>query len=114
MALLRSIQSKEEWTLWASAHTDALTRTQLIEALSTLSLTRDGAFPLDVSCPSFREALLGPTGAALNQRGTCLPGGARSFVVLGPPSAMLAELSALDQVVADAPADEERTVLRTV
>ena len=36
---------------------------------------------------------------------------ARSFVVLGPPSAMLAELSALDQVVTDAPADEELTVL---
>ena len=32
---------------------------------------------------------------------------ARSFVVLGPPSAMRAELSALDQAVADAPADED-------
>ena len=33
-----------------------------------------------------------------------------SFVVLGPPSAMRAELSALDQVVADA-SDEDLTVL---
>ena len=122
-----------EWTLWASAHTDALTWTQLAEALSALTLRRDGAVPLDVSCPSFREALIGPIGAAaLNQSGTVaatdgavkedgrapaayvslsdkLP--ASSFVVLGPPSAMRAELSALDQVVADALADEELTVL---
>ena len=112
-AQLRSIQSRDKWTLWASAHTDALTQTQLAETLSALTLTRDGAVPLDISCPSFREALLGPTDAALNQRGTVaatdgavkedgrmaayvslsdkLP--ARSFVVLGPPSAMRAELS---------------------
>ena len=119
--------------MWASAHTDALTRTQLAEALSALTLTTDSAVLLEVSCPSFREALLGPTGLALNQRGTTvaatngagkedgrmgaayvslsdkLP--ARSFVVLGPPSAMRAELSALDQVVSDAPAHDELTVL---
>ena len=36
---------------------------------------------------------------------------ARSFVVLGQPSAIRAELSALDQVMADAPADENLIVL---
>ena len=36
---------------------------------------------------------------------------ARSFVVLSPPSAILVNLSALDQAVADAPADEDLTVL---
>ena len=69
-AQLRSIESSEEWTLWASTHTDALTRTQLAEALFARTLTRDGAVPLEVSCTSFREALLGPTGSALNQGGS--------------------------------------------
>ena len=43
-----------------SAHTNALTQTQLAEALFALTLTRDGAVTLDASCLSFREALLGP------------------------------------------------------
>ena len=87
---------------------------------------------MDTSFPSFLEALLGPAGPAMNHPcvtvatdravksdgrmgavyvslGDRLP--ARSFVVLGPPSAMRAELSALDQAVADAPADEDLTVL---
>ena len=129
---IRSIQSREEWSLWISARTDALTRSRLAAALSTLTLTRDGAVPLDTSCPSFREAQLGPAGPAMNHPGVVvatdgavksdgrmgaayvslgdrLP--ARSFVVLGPPSAMRAELSALDQAVADAPADEDLTIL---
>ena len=50
-------------------------------------------------------------GAAYVSLGDRLP--ARSFVVFSPPSAMLAELSALDQVVADAPADEDLTILLT-
>ena len=131
-AQLRSIQSREEWTLWINAQTDELTRSKLTKELSELKLTRDGAVPLDASCPSFQEAQLGPSGSALNQQGVVvatdgavksdgrmgaayvslgdrLP--ARSFVVLGPPSAMRAELSGLDQAVADAPADEELTIL---
>ena len=113
--------------MWVSAHTNALTRSQLTEALSALTLTRDGAVLLEASC-GVVPSLLGPTGSAMNHRGVIvatnkavkddgrlgaaymslsnkLP--ARSFVVLGPPSAMRAELSALDQVVADAPLDEE-------
>ena len=49
----------------------------------------------------------GRMGAAYVSLDDRLP--ARSFVVLGPPSTMRAELSALDQAVADAPADEDRT-----
>ena len=52
---VRSIQTREEWSLWISAWTDALTRSRLTATLSTLTLTRDGAVPLDASCPSFRE-----------------------------------------------------------
>ena len=47
----------------------ALTRSQLTEALSALTLTKDGAVSLDISSPSFREALLGPTCSAMNHRG---------------------------------------------
>ena len=35
----------------------------------------------------------------------------RAFVVFGPPSAMRAELSGLDQAVADAPLDQDLTIL---
>jgi hypothetical protein len=61
-AQLRSIQSREEWTLWINTQTDELTRSKLTKELSELKLTRDGAVPLDASCPSFQEAKLGPSG----------------------------------------------------
>ena len=35
----------------------------------------------------------------------------RSFEVFGPPSAMRAELSGLDQAIADAPFDKDLTIL---
>ena len=35
----------------------------------------------------------------------------RAFVVFGPPSAMRAELSGLDEAVADAPLDQDLTIL---
>ena len=35
----------------------------------------------------------------------------RSFVVLGPPSSLRGELSGIDAAVADAPGDEELTIL---
>jgi len=87
---------------------------------------------LDVDCPSFSEALLGPAGASLRYPGLIVAtdgavkadgnmGAAyvalgdrippRSFVVLGPPSVMRAELSGLDQAVADAPIEEDLTLL---
>ena len=118
--------------MWASAHTDALNRSHLTEALSALTLTKDRVVPLDVWCPSFRVALLGPTRSAMNHPGVivAIDGAvkddgrmgaaylslsnkllARSFVMLGQHSAMRTELSVLDQAVVDANADEEHTVL---
>jgi len=129
---VRSISTNEDWILWASAQTSETVGFQLQQELKALILTRDGAVPLDADCPSFKEALLGPGGASLNYSGTIIAtdgavksdgsmGAAyvalgnrippRSFVVLGPPSAMRSELSGLDQALADAPAETDLTLL---
>ena len=131
-AQVRSVQSKEEWTLWASAQTVETEGPQLRQALHTISLSRDGTVPLDSDCPSIREARLGPAGSHLTYSGVVVAtdgavkddgrmGGAyvsldnklptRSFVVLGPPSSMRAELSPMDEAVADAPGDQDLTLL---
>ena len=93
---------------------------------------RSSPVPLYADCPSFKEALLGPGGASLNYSGTIIAtdgavkaegsmGAAyvalgnripsRSFVVLGPPSAMRSELSGLDQALADTLAENDLTLL---
>ena len=133
-AQVRSVQSQEAWTLWASGQVadSEAEGDQLKEALRAVQLTREGTVPLDRSCPSFREARLGPAGWALTHGGVivatdgavkedgrmgaayvALDGRipARSFVVLGPPSSMRAELSGMDEVATDAPIDEDLTVL---
>ena len=131
-AQVRSVQSKEAWTLWASAQTAESEGRQLKKELQALTLTRDGTVPLDRSCPSFREARLGPAGSHLSYAGVvvatdgslkddgrmgaayvCLDNQlpSRSFVVLGPPSSLRGELSAIDEVVADAPLDKDLSVL---
>ena len=131
-AQVRSIRIRENWTLWADAKTAALSGSELRQALRNISLSSDGAVPLDVDCPSFREAVLGPAGESLSYPGTIIATDgavkedgsmgaayvalsnripARSFVVLGPPSVMRAELSGLDQAIADAPAQEDLTLL---
>jgi ribonuclease HI len=126
------VQSQEAWTLWASARVAEVEGDELKEALQAIPLTRDGTVPLVRSCPSFREARLGPVGSALAHAGVivatdgavkedgrmgaayvALDGRitARSFVVLGPPSSMRAELSGMDEVATDAPMDEDLTIL---
>ena len=131
-AQVRSVQSQEAWTLWASARVAEEEGDELKEALQAIPLTRDGTVPLVRSCPSFREAKLGPVGSALAHAGvTVATDGAvkedgrmgaayvaldgripaRSFVVLGPPSSMRAELSGMDEVATDAPMDEDLTIL---
>ena len=114
---------------------DALTRSRLTAALSTLTLTRDAAVPLDSSCPSFREALLGPAGPPMNHpfvvvaTDRAVKSNSRlgaAYVSLGDRQAKAASplvcharpalshaggASALDQAVADAPADEDLTLL---
>jgi len=127
-AQIRSVATKEAWTLWTNADTAA---PQLRLTMRTVRLTRDGAVPLDPDCPSFKEAQLGPGGAGFNNNGTIIAtdgavkedgrmGAAyvalgnkippRAFIVLGPPSSMRAELSGLDQALADGP-NEELTLL---
>jgi len=132
-AQVRSIQSREDWTLWSSLLSAETDGAQLKRELQDIVLSRDGTVPLDSACPYFREAKLGPAGAALTFPGTIVAtdgavkedgrmGAAyvsldacamppRSFVVLGPPSAMRAELSGIDQAVTDAPLDQDVTIL---
>ena len=131
-AQVRSVQSKEAWTLWAHASVSESETRELKEALQAIPLTRDGTVPLGSTCPAFREAILGPAGSYLTQTGVVVAtdgsvkedgrmGAAyvalddrlppRSFVVLGPPSSMRGELSGIAAAVADAPGDEELTIL---
>ena len=132
-AQVRSVQSKEDWTLWSSTLSAETEGPQLKFALQNIVLTRDGTIPLETASPLFREAQLGPAGWALTYPGIVVAtDGAvkedgrmgcayvslddnvmppRAFVVLGPPSAMRAELSGLDQAVADAPLDQDLTIL---
>ena len=131
-AQVRSVQSKETWTLWANAQTAGPAARELRDALKAISLTRDGTVPLDSTCPAFREATLGPAGSYLTHAGVVVAtdgsvkddgrmGAAyvaldnrlppRSFVVLGPPSSMRGELSGIDAAVADAPGEEDLTIL---
>jgi hypothetical protein len=79
------IQSKEDWVLWASA---AALRAQREEGNSadseegaadqvrllkrradSICLTADGVVPLDLTCPSSRDALLEPGGMAYTYNG---------------------------------------------
>jgi hypothetical protein len=87
---LRAIQSKEDWVLWASAAALEAQREEgssadsangavmraradqvrlLKRRADSIRLTADGVVPLDVTCPSSREALLGPTGSAYTRSG---------------------------------------------
>ena len=130
-AQIRSAQIQEDWTLWANARTATETG-HMRQALRRIKLSRAGDIPLEVDSPSFREAQLGPAGVGFTHAGTTIAtdgavkddgrmGAAyvalgsrippRSFVVLGPPSSMRAELSAIDQAVADAPEQEELNIL---
>ncbi len=46
-AQVRSVQSAEVWTLWASAQTAGSEGRQLKQDLPSINLTRDGAVPLN-------------------------------------------------------------------
>jgi hypothetical protein len=143
--LLRATQSKEDWVLWAStvalraqreegnradSAEGAVTRARadqvrLLKRLAnSIRLTADGVVPLDLPCPSSREALLGPAGTAYTYNGIVvatdgslkrdwimgaamvakdyrLP--ACSVAVFGQPSSLRPELSGLALALEDGP-----------
>ena len=183
--MLKAIQSKEDWVLWASsaalgerreevnsedgghgdvaaarvrlemreaeagifggtgdpAETSRITarlknRADQVRALKrradSIRLTADGVVPLDVTCPSSREALLGPTGSAYTRSGVVvatdgslkrngsmgaalvakdgrLP--ARSSAVFGQPSSIRPELTGIALALEDCPGEEDLNIL---
>ena len=70
-ATLKATRTREPWTLWASlrAAASASILSDLKRRLDDMRLTADGVVPLDLACPSSREATLGPAGAAYRHRG---------------------------------------------
>jgi ribonuclease HI len=150
---LRAIQSKEDWVLWASAAALEAQREEgssadsangavmraradqvrlLKRRADSIRLTADGVVPLDLTCPSSREALLGPAGTAYTNNGIVvatdgslkkdgsmgaamvakddrLP--ARSVAVFGQPSSLRPELSGIALALEDCPGEEDLNVL---
>jgi ribonuclease HI len=183
--MLKAIQSKEDWILWASitalgakedevggsdgrhgdgvaariqlgmreaqagifggtgdsAETARITarlkqRADQVRVLKqradSIRLTADGVVPLDLTCPSSREALLGPAGAAYTRSGVVVAtdgslkkGGimgaalvakdgrmpARSVAVFGQPSSIRPELTGIALAVEDCPGEEDLNIL---
>jgi hypothetical protein len=63
---LKKVRNAQDWTLWSSraaAGSEASQGQQKLR-LGSIRLTKDGVVPLDLSCPSTREALLGPMASA--------------------------------------------------
>ena len=68
-AQVRSVQSKDDWTLWSSTHSTETEGSHLKVALHRIAFTRDVTISLEAACLLFREAQLGLAGAALNYPG---------------------------------------------
>ncbi len=104
----------------------------VISRADSIRLTADGVVPLDLTCPSSREALLGPAGTAYTNNGIVvatdgslkkdgsmgaamvakddrLP--ARSVAVFGQPSSLRPELSGIALALEDCPGEEDLNVL---
>jgi len=133
-AVLRSTKTREDWTLWASAGAAASAplRADLKHRLDGIRLTADGVVPLDLSCPSAREAALGPAGQAylhpgvtVGTDGSLKSNGAmgaafvskdgripaRSVAVYGSPSSLRPELTGIALACEASPMDEDLTIL---
>ena len=133
-AILRATKTREDWTLWASlgAAASAPPHADLKRRLDSIRLTEDGVVPLDLSCPSAREAALGPAGPAYQHQGITvgtdgslksngamgaafvakdgrMP--ARSVAVYGSPSSLRPELTAVALACEDSPLDQDLTIL---
>jgi ribonuclease HI len=130
-ARLRTVKSKEDWSLWASTAALGLqpARGTLKRALEAVRLTEDGIVPLHLSD---REALLGPAGTAYALSGIVVAtdgslkksgvmGAAmvakdnkiqsRSVAVFGPPSSIRPELTGILLAVEDCPLEEDLSIL---
>ena len=98
----------------------------------SIRLTADGIVPLDLTCPSSRQALLGPAGTAYTRSGIVvatdgslrsdgsmgaamvakddrLP--ARSVAVFGQPSSLLPELTGIAMPLENCPGEEDLNIL---
>jgi hypothetical protein len=126
---LKVIQSKEDWVLWASKALG--TKRSLKRRADSISLSAYVVVPLDLACPSSREALLGPAGTYANScivvatDGSCrrdwsvgaalmpkdgrLP--ARCVAVFGQPSSLLPELTGIALALEDCPGGEDLNIL---
>jgi ribonuclease HI len=127
---LKAIQSKEDWVLWASKALG--TKRSLKRRADSIRLSADGVVPLDLACPSSREALLGPAGTAYANSGIVvatdgslrgdgsmgaalvakdgrLP--ARGVAVFGQPSSLRPELTGIALALEDCPGEEDLNVL---
>ena len=133
-AVLRSTKTREDWILWASlgAAASAPLRADLKRRLDGICLTADGVVPLDLACPSAREAVLGPAGKAylhpgvtVGTDGSLKSNGAmgaafvskdgrvpaRSVAVYGSPSSLRPELTGIALACEASPMDEDLTIL---
>ena len=131
---LTTARSSEEWSVVMSKAL-ALSQEEIARArvaVKNITLTKDGVVPLDPSCPSFREAQLGPCGSALTSAGLIMAtdgsvredgamGAAmvcmgnqvpsRSVAVSGPPSSPRAELTGILLALEEAAESASVTIL---
>jgi hypothetical protein len=105
---------------------------RLKQKADSICLTADGVVPLDLACPSSREARLGPTGVAYRHSGIvvatdgCLKRcgsmgasfvatdgrlQARSVAVLGQPPSILPELTGIALAIEACSSEENLTIL---
>ena len=133
-AKLKAIQNKEDWCLWASnvAIREQTARGEIKVKADSIHLSADGVVPLDLTCPSSREAMLGPartayghSGIVVATDGSLKKNGAmgaafvakddrlveRSVAVLGPPSSIRPELTGIALALEACPKEEELTIL---
>ena len=105
---------------------------RLTRRLELITLTTDGVIPLDLSCLSSREAVLGPVGPAYSLSGLVVAtdgslrkngdmgaayvsiGGrlpSQSVSVFGQPSSILPELTGIAMALKDCPDEEDLNIL---
>ena len=133
-AKLKAIQNKEDWCLWASnlAVREQTASGEIKAKADSIHLSADGVVPLDLTCPSSREAMLGPARTAYAHNGIIVAtdgslkkngamGAAfvakddrlkeRSVAVLGPPSSIRPELTGIALALEECPKEVELTIL---